>query len=92
MKFKQLKIAAAIIVANLAISGSAAADEVYNFDVPLLTVDSAINAVAQQANAPAIFPYDKVRHLKANPLKGSFTINDALIQLLKGKLTLRIQV
>jgi len=82
MKFKQLKIAAAIIVANLAISGSAAADEVYNFDVPLLTVDSAINAVAQQANAPAIFPYDKVRHLKANPLKGSFTINDALIQLL----------
>jgi len=84
---KQLKFAAALVVAFYAISSSASAGEigeVFEFNVPLLTVDSAINAVAQQANTPAIFPYDKVRHLKANPLKGSFTIDDALIEVLKG--------
>jgi len=87
MKLKQLKVAAALVVALSAISSSASAgeiEEVFEFNVPLLTVDSAINAVAQQANIPAIFPYDEVRHLKARPLEGFFTINDALIQILKG--------
>jgi len=87
MKLKQLKIAATFVIANYMFANSAFASDiegVYVFNVPELTVDSAINAIAQQANAPAIFPYDKVRHLTASPLRGNFTIEDALTQILKG--------
>lgn len=56
----------------------------YHFNVPSLTVDSAINAIAQQANSPAIFPYDKVRMLRAKPLIGHYTLKGALSEILQG--------
>lgn len=56
----------------------------YLFNVPAMTVDDAINIVAQQTNTPAIFPFDQVRSLKAGPLKGHFTLENALSQILSG--------
>ena len=56
----------------------------YDFNVPSLTVDSAINAIAQQSNSPAIFPFDKVRKLRAKPLRGQYTLEDALSEILQG--------
>lgn len=84
MKARQINISIAFILTSCFISTSANAEDVFNFDVPSLTVDSAINAIAQQANAPAIFPYDKIRFLNAKPLKGYFTIEEALTRVLKG--------
>ena len=54
------------------------------FNIPELTADSAINAASQQSGTPAIFPYDKVKHIHANSLKGKFTLQDALAKLLQG--------
>ncbi len=63
---------------------SADSEIIYEFDIPKLTADSAINAVSQQSGTPAIFPYDRVKKIIANPVMGRFTLKDALEKLLLG--------
>jgi len=50
----------------------------FDFDIQRLSADSAINAISQQSNTPAIFPYDKVKLFKTNKLKGTYNLSDAL--------------
>ncbi|PQA87690.1 TonB-dependent receptor [Marinicaulis flavus] len=40
--------------------------------------------LAEQAGAPILFPYDRVRSLEANAIKGELTLEDALPALLAG--------
>jgi len=87
IRLSRIKATQVIIIASLVLPYPVFAGEIenrFNFDVPSLTVDSAINAVAQQSNAPAIFPYDKVRLLEAKPIKGHYTIKEALQRILIG--------
>ena len=56
----------------------------HKFDVPELTVDAAINAVALQAGASAIFPHADARGLRANRLQGEYTLEEALKRVLDG--------
>ena len=70
------------MTANLALAGDK--NTHYVFNIPQMSVDSAINAVAQQSDSPAIMPFDKVRHIQANALNGTFTLEDALANILKG--------
>jgi len=52
-------------------------EELY-FDIPATSIDKALNQLGQQANAPVLFPYDRVQHLNFAGIKGLFTLQDAL--------------
>lgn len=56
----------------------------YNFNINERTIDSAINAVAQQSKSPAIFSFNEVLQLDAPQLKGNYTTEEALSYILEG--------
>lgn len=57
---------------------------VHRFDIEETNAAAALNMLAEQAGAPILFPYDRVKSLKANPLHGDYTLEEALPALLKG--------
>lgn len=70
------------LIAHPACAGSA--EDIYVFNVSEQSVDSAINVIAEQSNTPAIFSFEKVSHIRANSLNGSYSLDDALKTLLSG--------
>jgi len=57
-----------------------------HFDIPQQPVDKALDTLATQANVFLLFPYDQVREvleLNANPINGMYSIQDALVIMLK---------
>lgn len=61
-----------------------AGEQTFLFDVPRASADVAINAIAQQADAQVLFPFDKVKSIKANALHGEYTLMEALKLALEG--------
>ena len=61
-----------------------AGEQTFLFDVPGASADVAINAIAQQADAQVLFPFDKVKSIKANTLHGEYTLMEALELALEG--------
>ena len=61
-----------------------AADETHMFDVPRISADMSLKIIAQQANVQVLFPYDQVKTVKTNALRGRYTLADALRLVLDG--------
>lgn len=57
---------------------------VHSFDIEKTNAAVALNMLAEQAGAPILFPYDRVKSLEANALHGELTLEEALTGLLAG--------
>ena len=56
----------------------------YNFSIPAQNANEALTELAKQANTTLLFPFDLAKKVKTNALEGTFTLNEALAQLLEG--------
>ncbi|WP_375206526.1 STN domain-containing protein [Hyphococcus sp.] len=61
-----------------------AEEAVYRFDIEKTNAAAALNMLAEQAGAPILFPYDRVKSLEANALHAELTLEEALPMLLAG--------
>jgi iron complex outermembrane recepter protein len=57
--------------------------KVYDFDIPKLQLDVALNTLAQQTGIQLLFPYDLTKNMESKPVAGRQTLAAALQQLLK---------
>ena len=60
-----------------------ASDKLYRFNIPTQAAGAAINAFARQAGQQVLFPFNRVKGIKANRLKGDYTVTEAIEILLK---------
>jgi iron complex outermembrane receptor protein len=58
--------------------------EKIHFSIEAQNAAAALNKLAEQAGAPILFPYDRVKLLEANELDGDYTLEEALPLLLDG--------
>ncbi len=66
-------------------SAAMSADELeYDLDIPQLSLDEALKSLARQVDVQLLFPFDLVKTLNANPVKGRYTLAQALEILLEG--------
>lgn len=56
----------------------------YTFSVKSQSADEALTELAKQANTTLLFPFDLAKRVKTNSLVGTFTLSEALQQLLEG--------
>ena len=56
----------------------------YSFSIPAQNANEALTELAKQANTTLLFPFDLAKKVKTNALEGTFTLNEALAQLLEG--------
>lgn len=68
-------------LASVAVAGEGVLIE---FSIPAQRADRALTAFARQAGLSVLFPYDEVSRISANPLNGSFALEQGLEQLLAG--------
>ena len=54
------------------------------FSIPAQNANEALTELAKQANTTLLFPFDLARKVKTNALEGTFTLDEALTQLLEG--------
>ena len=59
-------------------------DKLYRFDVPKQAAGAALNTFAQQAEQQVLFPFNRVKSITTNTLKGEYTITEGIQNLLKG--------
>ncbi len=55
----------------------------YDLQIPQLTVDLALEQLAQQTGTQFLFSYDLVKTLEANPVFGRYTVMDAMDIMLR---------
>jgi len=63
---------------------SAPKSDAYSFSIPAQNANEALTELAKQANTTLLFPFDLAKKVKTNALSGTFTLNEALAQLLEG--------
>jgi iron complex outermembrane receptor protein len=73
-------VAGAVIGTNAAFAG----DDKVHFEISGQSVGSALLDFAQQAHVPVLFPSGMFTDIKANPLRGDYSIDNALEILLQG--------
>ena len=56
----------------------------FTFSIPAQDANEALTELAKQANTTLLFPFDLAKRVKTNALEGTFTLNEALVQLLEG--------
>ena len=82
---RQVFVAAFTFVIFACVAGPLGADEpTFLFDVPRSSADVVLNAIAQQADMQVLFPFDKVRSIEANGLRGEYSLVEALQLALEG--------
>lgn len=54
----------------------------FRFEIPRGSAGTTLNLLAQQARAPLMFPFDRVRGIVTNPVEGDYTLSQALTILL----------
>lgn len=77
-------IAAATCFSSLVSMGAIADDSCYDFQISQNNVDVTLVAIAQLTKNPLLLSYDQVKSIKANSVKGCFTLKNALEIALKG--------
>lgn len=55
-----------------------------DFDIPPSSADKALHLFALQGDVQLLYPYDQVKTIQVNGLKGTFTIERGIHQLIKG--------
>lgn len=61
-----------------------AGERTFWFDVPRSSADVALNAIAEQADVQVLFPFDTVKSIEGNNLRGKYTLVEALRLALEG--------
>ena len=56
----------------------------YEINLPRQSVAAAVNGLSEQTGVPVVFPYDLTKDRSSNPVKGRYTLQEALNALLKG--------
>ena len=56
----------------------------FSFSIPAQDANEALTELAKQANTTLLFPFDLAKRVKTKALEGTFTLNEALMQLLEG--------
>ncbi len=59
-------------------------EQLYDFDIPSQSIESALNMLATQASVLLLFPYETVQQEKSNTVAGTCTVNEALSVMLQG--------
>ncbi|HWK54819.1 MAG TPA: TonB-dependent receptor [Hyphomicrobiales bacterium] len=59
-------------------------ERTFRFDIPQQSVQKALLELAQQAQLPILLPLNAFSNLKANELKGEYSVGQALMLLLEG--------
>ena len=62
--------------------GSHAVEPVYSFEIPRQTADGALTALGEQADISVLYQYELVVKHETNPLRGSYTLEQAITILL----------
>ena len=80
---KTLKVS--LICFGFAVSCTEAYASTEKFAINIGTVDAvtALNSLASQTSYPLLFDYDQVQHLRVNPIKGKYTLKEALDLILR---------
>ncbi|TXI30430.1 MAG: TonB-dependent receptor [Nitrosomonas oligotropha] len=83
-----LLIRLSLLLFFLSPANTASASETYSFDLPAQPLAATLNNLASTSGTKLIYADEVVRNLQAVPLKGSFTLEQALNQVLnKNKLS-----
>ena len=71
---------------TLVLAGVVKADQAreHDFDIPRQSVEAALNELATQAEVLLLFPYDLVEPVSAGPVRGRYSVREALRLLLQG--------
>ena len=72
----------ALLLLLLLLANTASADETYSFDLPAQPLAATLNSLANTSGTKLIYADEVVRNLQAAPLKGRFTLAQALDQVL----------
>jgi iron complex outermembrane receptor protein len=72
----------ALLLLLLLLANTASADEIYSFDLPAQPLAATLNSLANTSGTKLIYADEVVRNLQAAPLKGRFTLAQALDQVL----------
>ncbi len=79
----RLILACWLMLCVVATSG-AQMPKVFAINLEAQSVADALNSLSEQTGTPVVFSYDLVRNRKANPVKGRYTLRQALNALLQG--------
>lgn len=63
---------------------SATVPNAFSFSIPAQNANEALTELAKQANTTLLFPFDLAKKVTTNAVSGTFTLNEALAQLLEG--------
>ncbi|WP_419227422.1 TonB-dependent receptor domain-containing protein [Alteromonas sp. OM2203] len=66
------------------LSETQSSSDAITFSIPAQNANEALTELAKQANTTLLFPFDLARKVKTNALEGTFTLDEALTQLLEG--------
>ncbi|MBT5558317.1 MAG: TonB-dependent receptor [Proteobacteria bacterium] len=69
---------------GIAKHANAQSEATYLFDIPRLRADKALIQFAKQTKVTVLFPYEEARKETVGPLRGAFTVSQALEVLLQG--------
>jgi iron complex outermembrane receptor protein len=81
---KAVTLMCAMSASNTAIAENASSGTIYNFNIVAGEMSGALNKLAETANVELSYPSATASDMKSNGLKGNYTIEQALQQLLKG--------
>ncbi|PHR60675.1 MAG: hypothetical protein COA43_05895 [Robiginitomaculum sp.] len=85
MSIKTARTSAFIFVACLFTGNSSYADDVfYELNIESGSFENTLKTLAIETNASLLYPYDQVKTVKVQGLKGNYTLNEALEILLQG--------
>ncbi len=73
-----------LITACLGVSLQAMAADPVALDLPAQSLAASLSAVAQKTRIQLLFDEEQLRNVKARPLQGRFTAQEAIVLLLKG--------
>jgi len=77
-----LLIRLSLLLFFLSLVNTASADETYSFDLPVQPLATTLNSLASTSGTKLIYADEVVRDLQAAPLKGRFTLAQALDRVL----------
>ncbi|MGS2722648.1 TonB-dependent receptor [Porticoccus sp. GXU_MW_L64] len=87
MRNSMRKVSAGLLYLLLVVcvpSGLQAAEQQYQFDIPATDLAMALRLMAQQSNTPLLFSHSDIGDTRSQPLKGQYSVREALAILLKG--------
>lgn len=79
-----LRIALTFCIYSVVAANVRAQDDMHQFNIQPDTVDKALIQLARQARSPLLLPSEKIEVITANPIRGRFTLQKALLHVLKG--------